>query len=35
MMIDVLHLLWIIPFSTMVGYMAAAILCAGSDRERR
>lgn len=35
MKINILHLLWIVPLCVMIGFMAAAIICTGSDRERR
>lgn len=35
MMINILHLLWIVPLCTMIGFMTAAIFRTGSDRERR
>lgn len=35
MKINILHLLWIVPLCAMIGFMTAAIIRTGSDRERR
>lgn len=35
MKINILHLLWIVPLCAMIGFMTAAIIHTGSDRERR
>lgn len=33
MMIHILHLLWIVPVSGFIGFMAAAIICSGHHRD--
>ena len=35
MMIHILHLLWIVPVSGFIGFMAAAIICSSNNQERR